>query len=513
MMNLKKSIFTVGGYTIISRLLGFVRDILIANFLGAGMQADVFFVAFRFPNLFRRLFAEGAFSAAFVPIFSDLWEKEGRRRAHDFADHAFTILALILICFLIIVEIFMPWAIYLIAPGFDKIPGKVELAIELSRITFPYLLFISLVSLQSGVLNSLGKFAAAAAVPVILNITIIVTLIGFTSKGVNPGYVLSWAISIAGIIQFLWLFYYCQKEGLPIWFKKPRLSSKIKLLGKRALPVVFGASLYQLNLLIGTILASFISDGAVSYLYYADRVTQLPLGVFGVSVGTALLPTLSRQLSAGDEDAAIKSQNKGLEYSLLLTIPSTIALIIIPEPIIMVLFERGAFDHQATLATCNAMIAFALGLPAYVLIRVLAPGFFAREDTLTPVRVAGVSMVLNIILNILLMQKLGYVGIAMASSVSAWANALGLAFILRRKGGLVLNKKLKARVLKNSLASLLMGAGLYLGSGFFDFSMMTSEIERVSSLGVLVGFSMVVFGILIYFFGAFSPDDFRRAKN
>ena len=206
MMNLKKSIFTVGGYTIISRLLGFVRDILIANFLGAGMQADVFFVAFRFPNLFRRLFAEGAFSAAFVPIFSDLWEKEGRRRAHDFADHAFTILALILICFLIIVEIFMPWAIYLIAPGFDKIPGKVELAIELSRITFPYLLFISLVSLQSGVLNSLGKFAAAAAVPVILNITIIVTLIGFTSKGVNPGYVLSWAISIAGIIQFLWLF-------------------------------------------------------------------------------------------------------------------------------------------------------------------------------------------------------------------------------------------------------------------------------------------------------------------
>ena len=510
LMSLIKAISTVGVYTLLSRVFGFIRDILIANFLGAGSVADAFFVAFRFPNLFRRLFAEGAFAAAFVPIFSTSLEKDGRNVALEFANQAFTALAVLLLLFVIFMEAVMPWALVALAPGFEGIEGKVEMATEYSRIAFPYLLFISLVSLQSGVLNSIHCFGAAAAAPVLLNLTFISAMLVFPGDNAHTGLVLSWAVSVAGVVQFVWLSYHCRREGYPLRFVRPRLSPKVKALGRRILPVVFGASLYQINLLIGTVLASLVADGAVSYLYYADRVTQLPLGVVGVAVGTALLPTLSRQLAAKDNSAAMMSQNRGLELALLLTLPATLALIAMPEPLIKTLFGRGAFDAHAVSATSAALAAYATGLPAYVLIKVLTPGFFAREDTRTPVRIAVFAMLANIIMNLIFMRYWGHVGIAYASSLSAWANALALGIILNRRGELVLDARLLNQSVRAFFASLGMGAALYFCVHTFGNVLFGGPINQWVGVAVLVVGGLGLYVALAALFGAAKPADVRR---
>jgi len=512
-MNLLRAITTVGGYTMLSRVLGFARDILIAALLGAGAVADCFFVAFRFPNLFRRLFAEGAFAAAFVPLFSGELEKNGRDAAKAFADAAFSVLALALVVFVAIMEIVMPFAMWVLAPGFDAVEGKMALATELSRIAFPYLLFISLVSLQSGVLNSLGKFAAAAAAPVLLNITLIVAMLVFADGEETAGHVLSWGVFAAGVVQFAWLAYHCRREGMPVGFKRPRLTPEVRMLGRRILPVVFGASLYQINLLIGTILASLVSDGAVSFLYYADRVTQLPLGVVGVAVGTALLPALSRQLAAGDETAAHASQNRGLEFALLLTLPAAVALFVIAEPIIAVLFERGAFGPADTRATALALMAYSTGLPAYVLIRVLTPGFFAREDTKTPVKIAAVAMLANIVLNLAFMQVWGHVGIAAAGALSAWINAVMLGVTLRRRGQLALDARMSRRWPRIVAASLVMGAGLFGGAYWLAPWMAGGASARIAAMVALVAGGLVLFGLLAQMLGAAHWRDLKRLKR
>jgi len=505
-----KAISTVGGYTLLSRIFGFIRDIFIANFLGAGGVADAFFVAFRFPNLFRRLFAEGAFSAAFVPIFSNILETESREKALHFANQAFSVLAILLAVLVILIELIMPWAMYVLAPGFDAVQGKMELATDLSRIAFPYLFFISLVSLQSGVLNSIHRFAAAAAAPVLLNLTFITAMIAFPGDSTHIGYVLAWAVFAAGVIQFLWLVYHCKKQGFPVRFVRPRLSPKVKLLGQRILPVVFGASLYQINLLIGTILATLVADGAVSYLYFADRVTQLPLGVVGVAVGTALLPTLSRQLAAKDNEGAMVSQNRGLEFAFFLTLPAAFALIAMPEPIIQVLFGRGAFDAAAVSATAAALVAYATGLPAYVLIKVLTPGFFAREDTKTPVKIAACSMLANIILNLIFMRYWGHVGIAFASSVSAWVNAIALGWVLRQRGDLIFDRRLLQRAPRVLLASGVMAAALYgVIDGYGDI-LFSGPLNQWLGLGFLVIGGGFVFLVIVFAFGAMTRADIKR---
>jgi len=506
-MNLIKAVTTVGGFTLLSRVFGFLRDILIANFLGAGAVADAFVVAFRFPNLFRRLFAEGAFAAAFVPIYSRTLEGEGALEAKAFADQAFSVLALILVAFVAVMEIAMPWAMYGLAPGFAEVPGKMQLATEMSRIAFPYLLFISLVSLQSGVLNSLGRFAAAAAAPVLLNLTLIAALLGFAEYAETSGHALVWGVFVAGVVQFLWLIYHCRQAGAPVAFVRPRLSERVRLLGRRILPVVFGASLYQINLLIGTILASMVSDGAVSYLYYADRVVQLPLGVVGVAVGTALLPMLSRQLKAGDDEAAAASQNRGLEVAMLLTLPAAAALLVIAQPIVSVLFEHGAFDAAAATATAAALVAFAAGLPAYVLIRVLTPGFFAREDTRTPVRIAAAAMALNVVLNLILMQFWGHVGIAVAASVSAWVNAVGLSVVLSRRGQLVLDQRARARLPRILVASAGMAVALAVAAALLDPWLVGSHGARIAGLTALVAGGLGIYAVLARLTGAFQWRD------
>jgi putative peptidoglycan lipid II flippase len=509
-MNLLRAITTVGGYTLISRVAGLVRDVLIAAALGAGTVADCYFVALRLPNLFRRLFAEGAFAAAFVPIFSGLVETDGKAAAKAFADQALSVLAIILLAFTLLFEAAMPWAMYVLAPGFDAVPGKMEMATELSRISFPYLLFISLVSLQSGVLNSLGRFAAAAAAPILLNLTLITAVLAFGRSAEMAGYALSWGLSAAGVIQFAWLTYHCKQAGLPVAPVRPRLSPHVRQLGQRVLPVVFGASLYQINQLVGTILASLLAEGAISYLSYADRIAQVPFGVIGVAVGTALLPMLSRQIKAGDGEAARHTQNRGLEFALLLTLPAAAALMVIAGPIIAVLFERGQFTAIDTAATAATLAAYASGLPAYVLVRVLAPGFFAREDTVTPVRIAAAAMAVNIGLNIVLMQMLAYVGIALAASLAAWLNAGLLWLILRRRGFLRPDARLSRRLPRIVLATVLMAAVLGGGGIALEGALAGPTLVRIAALAALVAAGLAAFGVFAQLTGAAALSDVRR---
>lgn len=509
-MNLLRAITTVGGYTMMSRVFGLVRDVLVAAILGAGTVADCYFVALRLPNLFRRLFAEGAFTAAFVPIFSGLVETEGKAAAKTFADQAFSVLAVVLLAFTALFEAAMPWAMYGLAPGFDAVAGKVELATELSRITFPYLLFISLVSLQSGVLNSLGRFAAAAAAPILLNLTMIAALLGLAPLMETAGHALSWGLAAAGIIQLAWLAHHCRRAGLPVRLVRPRLTPQVRMLGRRIFPVVFGASLYQINQLIGTVLASLLAEGAISYLSYADRIAQVPFGVIGVAVGTALLPMLSRQIKAGNSEVALHTQNRGLEFALLLTLPSAAALIVIAGPIISVLFERGNFGASDAAATAATLAAYASGLPAYVLVRVLAPGFFAREDTVTPVRVAAASMVANIILNLILMQAFAYVGIALAASLAAWMNAGLLWVILRQRAFLKMDAQLKRRLPRIVLAALLMAGVLALGQMALAGMLAGPALMRAGALALLVGGGLVAFAVFAQLTGAAAISDVKR---
>lgn len=508
-MNLVRAITTVGGFTMMSRILGFVRDILIAAALGAGLVADAFFVAFKLPNLFRRLFAEGAFSAAFVPIFAGAVQSDGREAARTFAEQAMSVLLVALLVITALAEVSMPWLMRLVAPGFLDEPEKFDLTVTFTRITFPYLLFISLVSLLSGVLNSLGRFAAAAATPVLLNLCLIGAILILAPHLPTAGHALVWGVAGAGVVQFIWLYAAVAKEGLWLRLPKPRITQDIRTLCRRALPVAVGAGIYQINLVIDMVIASFLPSGSISYLFYADRVNQLPLGVVGVAVGTALLPLLSRQVRAGEHDAALHSQNRALEFALLLTLPAAVALFVIADPIITVLFQRGAFAQEQTVATAAALAVYALGLPAYVLVKALAPGFFAREDTRTPVVISVIAMVVNIVLSLILMGPFLHVGLAMAMAAAAWLNALALAGVLMRRGHLTPDRRLKSRTSRVVISALCMGAILYFGAEFLSPYLLGSTSAKVMALGALVVGGGVFFAALVLITGAARMSDLK----
>src|SRR5216684_5590943 len=422
-MALLRSVATVGSYTLVSRVLGFIRDILTAAILGAGPVADAFFVAQRLPNLFRSLFAEGAFSAAFVPLASGALAEGGKPALRQFAEEAFAVLFAVLLGFVLIGEIFMPAVMVVIAPGFGAEPGKFDLVVTLTRITFPYLLFISLTALQGGLLNAVDRFAAPAATPILLNLFLIAGLLLMVRFGWHDGHALAWALTAAGIAQFLWLMMSCARAGVGLHLRLPRLTPGVRETLKIMGPGVLGAGVTQLNLLVSTALASMLPSGSVSYLYYADRLNQLPLGVVGIAVATAILPPLSRQVRSGDAAGAMATQNRGVELALLLTLPEAAAFIVLALPILATLFERGAFGPVETAATASALIAYAVGLPAFVLVKVLAPAFFARHDTATPVKVAILSLATNLLLTVLLMPFWAHVGVAAALSLTGWMQA------------------------------------------------------------------------------------------
>ena len=509
-MRLLSAIVTVGGYTTASRVLGFVRDILIAALLGAGPVADAFFVAFKLPNFFRRLFAEGAFAAAFIPLFTRILTEDGAEAARRFSELVLSVLVAVLLVFCTAMQIAMPWAMYLFAPGFADDPEKFDLAVELARIAFPYLLFISLVSQLGGVLNALDRFAAAAAAPILLNLSLILCLIGLAPMLETPGHALAWGVFAAGVVQFLWLIEACRRAGVVLRLPRPRLTPPVKRLMAKILPGAIGAGVQQINLVIGVILASLLPTGAISYLYYADRVYQLPLGVIGIAVGTALLPLLSRQLREGDEAGGQASFNRALEYSLLLTLPAASALAVIPGPIVAVLFERGAFDAGSTTATAAALAAFALGLPAFVLVKVLAPGFFAREDVATPVKIAGVSVAANIALSAALLVPLEHVGLALATSAASWLNAALLALVLRRRGQFAIDRRLRGRLPRIALATALMTAALLAGVEAVEPLLTGGDLQRVLALVLLVVAGMLAYAVSALALGAVEIAEIRE---
>lgn len=512
-MALLRSIATVGGLTLVSRVFGFARDILIAGTLGAGPVADAFFVAFKFPNLFRRLFAEGAFTAAFVPIFAGLLATGGRETAWRFATEAFGALFWVLLVLVALCELAMPAIMHVFAPGFVDDPEKFALTVTFARIVFPYLLFVSLVSLLAGVLNSFDRFAAAAATPILLNVCLITAVLALAPLTPTAGHALAWGAFAAGMVQFAWLAWHARRVGYRFAAPVFRVTERVRTLVRRALPVAIGAGVYQINLLVDTILASLLPSGSVSFLFYADRINQLPLGVVGVAVGTALLPLLSRQVRAGETEAAQASQNRALEFTLFLTLPAAAALMVISTPIVGVLFQRGAFGADETAATAAALAAMAAGLPAFMLIKALTPAYFAREDTRTPVVIGAAAAVANVVFSLLLMGPFLHVGLAMSMAISAWLNCGLLAFVLRRRGQLVLDARFRRRLPRTLAASAVMAAGLYAGEPLLADWFAGGLPERAAALAVLVGGGIAVFGATALVTGAVAVRDLRTLRR
>jgi putative peptidoglycan lipid II flippase len=513
-MSLGRAIATLGGWTMASRLLGFIRDILLASVIGAGTVADAFFVAFKFPNFFRRLFAEGAFNAAFVPLFTERLTRDGIAPARDFGAQVASVMVTFMLCFTFVMQLAMPWLMYVIAPGFADEPDKFQLAIELTRLTFPYLMFMALTALLAGMLNSMQRFAAAAAAPVLLNIVMIAALALLRSGEIAmPGHTLATAVSIAGAGQFVLLVLATRKAGLLLRLPLPRLTPGVRRVFRLMVPGLIGAGVVQVNLVIDVVLASTLPEGSVSWLYFADRVNQLPLGVVGVAVGVALLPMLSRHLSAGDDAAAAHTQNRAIEFALFLTVPAAAALITIPGPVVTVLFERGAFQAEDAVATTKALAAFAVGLPAYVLIKALTPGFFARQDTKTPVKIAVASMTANVLFAVVLMQFLAHVGIALATAGSAWMNAGLLAVVLHRRDQLRLDVRLRGRVPRILLAALCMVGALWGGAFLLAPYFYGGLEEKVPALAALVAAGLVTYGIVAQLVGAARLSDVKAAMR
>jgi putative peptidoglycan lipid II flippase len=501
-----------------SRVLGFVRDVLMAALLGSGPVADAFVIAFRFPNLFRRLFGEGAFNAAFVPLFAGRLESEGEGAARRFAEEIYAVLFVVLLAVVALAEVAMPLLIYVLAPGFVADTDKFDLTVLLTRIAFPYLLFMSLVALLSGVLNSLHRFALAAAAPVVLNLVLISALLTARTMGWGDapatGMALAWGVALAGLIQFALLWVACKGAGMRLKLRRPVITPGVRRLVTLGIPGVIAGGIMQLNLVISTIIAS-LQASAPSWLYYADRVYQLPLGVVGVAIGIVLLPELSRRLRAGDGSGVQSSLNRALEFALFLTVPAAVALIVIPQPIVQVLFERGAFGPADTAATALALAAFAAGLPAFVLQKIFQPGFFAREDTRTPMHFALYSVALNIAGALALFPFLGHVGIALATSVAAWLNAALLGITLTRRGHFQTDAALRRNLPRIVLSSLAMGA-LVLGLALWwadSFSVGVALSRRIGLLLALVAVGSGAYFALTFATGAFRPDLITRAMR
>jgi putative peptidoglycan lipid II flippase len=517
-MSLLKSSAIFAIFTFISRIMGFIRDVLMASVLGAGFISDCFFVAFKLPNFFRRLFAEGAFSASFVPHFNDHLHKEGKQQALKFAEESFAFLLIILLAFVALVEIFTPAFLYVVAAGFTEDEAKYQLAVTLTRFTFPYILFVSLMSLFAGILNSLGRFAATAFLPIVLNICLISALAGAAEWMDTPAHTLAIAVSLAGVIQLLILYIACAKVGYVVKLRLPRLTPRVKELLKTMAPAAIGAGVIQVNLLIDVILATTLGQGAVSYLFYADRLNQLPVGVIGVALGTVLLPYLSKKIAEGKMDEVIHSQNRAIEMGLFLTIPAAVAFVIVPYELIHALYERGEFGAEQAGATSAALAAYAFGLPAYILAKVFTPGYFARKDTKTPMKFALYALGVNLVLNLILMQYFAHVGLAIATSISAWVNVLMLSTGLIRRGHYRFDNRVIGRIIRYIICSIIMGFTVhYVAINITDITS-ASGFEVVKGIVILVAVGIISYIVSAFGIGAAKLSEvksifLRKAKS
>ena len=504
-MNLIKSTGTFSFFTIISRLLGYMRDILIAVFLGAGPLADAFFVAFRIPNTFRRLFSEGTFNAAFVPSYSSI---NNKKKSENFANNIFSLLILGLLSLVFLIEIFMPIFVFLIAPGFEGDNSKMELAITLTRITFPFLLFVSLASFLSAILNSHNKFAAASAAPIILNIFLILVLVFGKILDDQLVYYLSYAVTISGITQFIFLYFFVKKNYKPQFKFSFKIDGKIKLFFKKLLPSIFSSGVTQINILVGTIIASFQAS-AVSYLYYADRIYQINLAIAGIAIGTVILPQLSKHVQNKKKEKIHLIQNKALELSLFLSIPAAIALLIASEEIISSLFGYGSFDQESVKKSAQALFYFGLGLPAFSLIKIFSTFFFARHETKIPFYISLISVLLNIFISIVFFKEIGFLIIPMATTISSWFNAISLFIILKNKKLFNFNLIFINRFIRILIVSFVMGISFNYLINFFSDKFIYEEALKSVYLISLVIFGFTFYILLAILIKAFKISDIR----
>ncbi len=506
-MNLVKSTGTFGIYTIISRLLGYLRDVLIAVFLGTSFIADVFFVAFRIPNTFRRLFAEGTFNAAFVPSYTSELTKN-KAKSGLFANEIFNLLFLSLLFLVIIAEIFMPVVVSLIAPGFVDNVAKIELAINLTRITFPFLLFVSLSSFFAAILNSHNKFAAASAAPIILNLILVGILLLGNYLNDEIVYFLSYGVSIAGFLQLIFLYVFVKKFYRIQFNFKIKVSNKVKFFFKKLLPSIFSSGVTQINILIGTIIASFQAS-AVSYLYYADRIYQINLAIAGIAIGVVILPQLSKYVQTKKKDKVIQIQNKALELSMFLSIPAAVALLIGSEQIISALFGYGSFDQDAVSNSAKALYFFALGLPAFALIKVFSTFFFANHDTKTPFYISLVSVAVNVSISIFYFKSIGFIIIPIATTISSWFNSILLFIFLKNKDLFKFNKIFFVKFIKIIFASIMMGSFFNYLTLLFD-NQLNHDYDLKSLYLILAVFLTLLFYLLFsLLIKAFKSEDIK----
>ena len=506
-MNLLSSASVFSFFTLISRILGYIRDILIAIFLGASIFADAFFVAFRLPNTFRRLFAEGTFNAAFIPSYTTA-KIEDEKKGKKFADNVLSSLVIILLFLVTIVEIFTPYLIYIIAPGFIENQIKFDLAVELTRITFPFLFFVSLSSFFSGILNSNNKFAAAAAAPIILNIVLIISLILSYVQELDYAKQLSYGVTIAGIIQLLFLIFVTKK------FYKPKInfifrySRKVKFFFKKLLPSILSSGVTQINILIGTIIASFQSS-AVSYLYYADRIYQINLAIAGIAVGTVSLPVLSKALKTKNLKKISNIQNKSFELSLLFSIPASFGLILASDQIVNALFGYGSFSVNDVKMTASALKFFGYGVPAFALIKVLSNFFFARDNTKTPFYISLLIVLLNILISISFFNKIGFLIIPIATSVSTWIGVFVYMYILKSNNALLLKNDLLMNFVKLLVSTITMSLILLFFLDSFSNNLDYYYKYKSVYLVLIVSFAGMVYLLSCYLLGILKLKNYK----
>jgi len=493
-MSLVRNVGTIGGLTAVSRVFGFARDMMLARVLGAGGVADAWQLAFQLPNIFRRLFAEGAFASAFVPLFNRRMAGTGDMgEARRFAEEVLAFLIPVLIVFGALALIAMPWIAGLFAnEGMDRDPALFDLAVLMARITFPYLAFMSLATLFAGILNSLSRFAAAAAAPILLNLCMITALVAGMGAGDGveaqrqTGYYLAIAVTVSGLLQLVWLWLWARHAGFRMTWRRPRVTRGVKELGVLIVPAVFGAGIYQISRFIDLFFLSTLPDGSYTFLAMADRLNQLPLGIIGIALGTAILPSLSRHIAGREHDQAERLQSNAVELALLLTVPAAVALFVTGSAFTRAFYTGGAFTLEDSLATGAVVSALVLGLPAYVLIKVLVPNFFARRDTRTPVITAATALALNVGLNFALVPRYGVVGLALAGSIGAWTNTALLYAILVRKGYFRLTARAVGRIARIAVAAAAMGAALWFAMPLGTAWYAGGVVERLAAIGALV---------------------------
>lgn len=504
-----RSISIVGGFTLLSRITGFLRDVVLAAILGAGPVADAFFVALRLPSHFRAIFAEGAFNAAFVPAYARIRGTAGPDPARLFADRVFVLLLASQVVLLAVALIFTPAVIGLLAPGFSNDPGRFALAVELTRITFPYLLLVSLMTLYGGILNALGRFASAAAAPILLNLTMMATL-ALAVFFPTAGHAAAWGVLIAGCLEVLLVAGDASRQRVLPKLRWPRFDIEIKIFLKRFAPATVGSAETQIALFADTIIASFLAAGSLSALYYADRLNQLPIGVIGIAAGTVLLPEMARRIAAGDEAGSRHAQCRAVELTLLLSVPCLVAFLLVPDLIMLALFSRGAFTAANAQAAAATLMAYAVGLLPFVLMRSATVTFLARGDTWTPVKALFVAVLVNVALKILLMDRFAQVGLAFATSIGAWVNLALLIWLAARRGLITIDGRLRQAAWKLAVAGLALGLALWFARGPIAAAVAPWPLREEATLAALALLGFVVYAAAVLaFFGRRWFAEFR----